>query len=266
MRSTGISRNVSDDGFDSSNNAQNLNTSISLFNPESGKMAEGLEESEKAYSPVWISTFDHMKTYSWAMDKSSFREKMRGDYDVPVDFPYLQMTQMKYVKWLNIFVVLFSGFLLITFYLSNSIMFFPYLFMLAILGIWGARNRNRKKNPKIPVHFLASGKLLISDSGLSFTAEPYIVSRLIYYNLQSNLHFQLDYADIERLERFAPHEEFEGYSGLFSNVWIRIYTREELLGGDFLLVVGGSGVSIRSQRKQTNEIYQHLNKLIQEYS
>ncbi|MHA2140988.1 MAG: hypothetical protein ACXADF_15185 [Candidatus Thorarchaeota archaeon] len=225
-------------------------------------MTEGSEEQKRVYSPVWISTFNHMKTAAEAMHRASFREKLRGDYDFPGDYPSLEISYIGPMRWLNILIVPLSVLLLISFYLANSIMFYPFLFFLVIIGIMALRNRNREKKPRIPVHFLSSGELLITDSEITFIAEPYNAAGLRYHNLSLDLQFKLQFADIKSIERFAPHKEFEGYGKSFSNEWVRVYTKEEVLEGDFLLVVGGSGFGIRSQRRQTDEIYTHLGDFV----
>ncbi len=173
------------------------------------------------------------------------------------------MSRIESMKRLNILVVPVSIMLLIYFYFNGSIIFFPFLIVALITSVMAIRSLTRERKPRIPIPFLSSGKLIITDSEVSFTSEPYNAAGLTYHNLSLNLQFRLKHAEIKRIERFAPHKEFEGYSRSFSNEWVRIYAKEDIFQEDFLLAVGGSGFGIRSQRKQTDEIYAYLSRLVQ---
>ena len=64
--------------------------------------------------------------------------------------------------------------------------------------------------------------------------------------------------DIEKLDRYDSSEHFENLKSRFNLIWIRIKTKEEILGGDFLMCIGGSGPFMKKLRNKTDDLYQAL--------
>lgn len=117
-------------------------------------------------------------------------------------------------------------------------------------------------NGKVPASFHSIGNLQIKGDELTFVskvARPYDgMLKKKYQGLTMNLQFSLSHSEIERIELFSPHEEIEKLSEHYSSDWIRVYTTNEILDGDFLIAAGVTGFGVRNNSTKTQEIFELL--------
>jgi len=50
-----------------------------------------IERETISFSPVWISTIEHQETFSRIISEASWIKKILGSYNLPTDFPQVQM-------------------------------------------------------------------------------------------------------------------------------------------------------------------------------
>ena len=80
-----------------------------------------------------------------------------------------------------------------------------------------------------------------------------------YHNLDLELGFELSPTDITEIGRFDLYEEFpETMNKRFTRKPIRVIVSNEILGGDFLLFIGGRGPRLGKMRKQTDLLHKAL--------
>lgn len=108
---------------------------------------------------------------------------------------------------------------------------------------------------RLPVVFFAKGTLSIESETVSFTADSPRTLSSKYRNVQTELNFQLAAGAIKSIERYRhPNPFMEHY-----NIdWVRVRTREDVLAGDFLLCVGGTGPFMGKIRHRTDELHEAL--------
>ncbi len=110
----------------------------------------------------------------------------------------------------------------------------------------------------LPIVLFSSGHLKIAQGKISFFAVPYKTFGNQFFNLLTTIDFQMQPSDIEKLDRYDSSEHFENMKSRFKLIWIRIKTKEEILGGDFLMCIGGKGPFMKKLRNKTDELYQAL--------
>ena len=221
-----------------------------------GTMSDEIDYVKTEFYPVWISSVDHVTTYANAMKDASFREKVRGDYGLPDEFPYMAATK----KWNRSSLLLFIPIFIlnaIIFY-SNLYIFIIYIILMFIIGII-LLNRRNKDSTHVPIAFFSSGELRIDGTRISFKARPFSIFMWEYHNLDLELGLKLSPTDITEIGRFDLHEAFpETMSKRFNRKPIRVIGNDEILGGDFLLSIGGRGPRLGKMRKQTDMLHEAL--------
>lgn len=107
---------------------------------------------------------------------------------------------------------------------------------------------------KMPIVFFGSAEVNIEQNSVSFTPLDFKTFGGKYKNTQK-IQFQLSKTDIQSVERYKPPPVFMKY---FMINWVRIRTRHDILGGDFLICVGGSGPLMGKIQSSTDNLYNEL--------
>jgi hypothetical protein len=101
-----------------------------------------------------------------------------------------------------------------------------------------------------PLVFFSKGKLEIRDYMLEYKSDKW---NFLFRNLKKT-NFQLSINDIISIERYKVDAPIK----YFSINWIRIKTKNKILGGDFLICRGTYGIFMRKVRKRTDKMYEEL--------
>jgi hypothetical protein len=80
-----------------------------------------------------------------------------------------------------------------------------------------------------------------------------------YSNLMNDLSFKIRTSDIKSAQLYQHKYAITNY---YNIKWIRINCDENLLGGDFLICVGGNGPSMNKITTNTENLFKKLNKII----
>ncbi len=223
-------------------------------------MSSGTIETQddvKQFYPVWISSVEHLDSFSNIMEGLSFWAIFRKKYEIPPEFPYFRpglgqkghkiMTLLLLIISVLEFVIFLSTDPFLSFFWGILFIFFLFSF---ITGYGQPKG--------LPVIFFSSGHLKIAKEKISFFAVPYKTFGTQFFNLLTTIDFQMQPSDIEKLDRYDSSEHFENMKSRFNLIWIRIKTNEEILGGDFLMCIGGRGPFMKKLRIKTDDLYQAL--------
>jgi len=112
---------------------------------------------------------------------------------------------------------------------------------------------------KIPIVFFGNTEVNIERNSISFTSLDYKTFFWRYKNIKQ-IQFQLNKADIQSIERYKPPSMFLKY---YTVDWVRIKTKYSILGGDFLICIGGSGPLMSKIKKSTDDLYNELVGFVQ---
>lgn len=110
-----------------------------------------------------------------------------------------------------------------------------------------------------PVVFFSEGNLVLEDNNLtykSFEKKSILLSK--YSNLKNDLSFKIKISDIKSIQWYQHKNAFIDY---YHIKWIRIRCNENILGGDFLVCVGGNGPFMNKITKNTENLFEKLIKL-----
>ena len=104
---------------------------------------------------------------------------------------------------------------------------FPHLKLL-----WGIQFYSR-----IPLVYCNYGELKVGDGALDFASKtPKHFGSSVRGHFPK-LNFQLDPAQIKSVVEYRYHDPYLSWANLD---WVRVRTTEDILGGDFLMCVGGT--------------------------
>lgn len=109
-------------------------------------------------------------------------------------------------------------------------------------------------SPRIPIVMFSQGQLDVGERSLGFQSvdwQPPTGKRL---NLLNDWHFDLNATEIVSVEKFEQPAPIRYYTMNFTRLRT---TRGDLLH-DFLLCVGGSGLSMKNIRQNSEELQQKL--------
>ncbi len=109
---------------------------------------------------------------------------------------------------------------------------------------------------KLPVVFFSSAEINIEESKILFTPSGFKTLAGRYENMQP-IQFELNRQDIQSIERYEAPPVLMQY---YSINWVRIKTKSGILGGDFLLCVGGEGPLMEQIQDSTDALYRELVK------
>ena len=223
-------------------------------------MSSGTNENQddvKQYYPVWISSVEHIKSFSKIIEGLSFWTVLRRKYEIPPEFPYLRPgLGQKGLKIINLFFLIFCIFQFVIYF--SILPFFSFLFGIMFIFFLFFFITGSGQPKGVPVALFSNGHLKIAKEKISFFAVPYKTFGSQFFNLLTTIDFQMQPSDIEKLDRYDSSEHFENMKGRFNLIWIRIKTKEEILGGDFLMCIGGKGPFMKKLRNKTNDLYQNL--------
>ena len=218
-------------------------------------MSDEPDDAVKEFYPVWISSVEHVTTYVNGIKSSSSFEKFMGYFDLPDEFPYMKTKKYYGGCWIFIICVfIYQAFFLY----SNitSIIFFTLLGGLMIILLLSGRHKGSISQH---ITFFSSGELRIDKSKIFYEAKPFSIIMWEYHNLDMDLSFELSHTDIIELSRFDFHEAFpETIGKRRRRNPVRIRGSDEILGGDFLLFIGGRGLRLGKLRNQTDLLYKAL--------
>ncbi len=204
-------------------------------------MSSGTIETQddvKQFYPVWISSVEHINAFSNIMEGLSFWTILRRKYEIPPEFPYFRPGLGQ--KSLRISSLLFLIICILQFVIYLSINpFFSFFFGIMFIFFLFFFITGSGQPKGLPLILFSSGHLKIAKEKISFFAVPYKTFGNQFFNLLSTIDFQMQPSDMENLDRYDPSEHFEKLKSRFNLIWIRIKTKEEILGGDFLMCIGG---------------------------
>lgn len=199
----------------------------------------------KNFYKVWISSIDHLNSFTFNYKKQSIWRKMLGFFTIPQGSPYFSYA--KFIKLLSMFVLFGSIFLFFrTLFLSTPIY---VLFPMGVMIIWFSFVTIRFFG-RLPVIFFSRGTLCVEKEKISFAAnQPKLKNLYQLKNVNVNLNFQLKWNKIITIDQY---ESRDSPSQTYDLKWVRIQTTENVLGGSFLLRFG-SPVLIWGKFKRKNE-------------
>lgn len=111
---------------------------------------------------------------------------------------------------------------------------------------------------KVPIVFFSKGELELDNDKINFITDGSDKFLRKYKNIK-RADFSLSTKEIKSLERYQPPAVVAKY---FTVNWIRIKSKKELFGGDFLICVGGNGPSMNKIQKDTDNLFNLLNNCI----
>ena len=125
-------------------------------------------------------------------------------------------------------------------------------------------NRIPKDFPKVkmyyflglPIVFFSKGEITLNDNLFEYKAIKNNIGFLkSYSNLHDELNFKLEYFKVKSIEWYQHPDYFIKY---YNIKWIKVICNEEILGGSFLMCVGGMGPSMQGIIKNTEELFEML--------
>lgn len=112
----------------------------------------------------------------------------------------------------------------------------------------------------IPVVFFSKGKLSIEEKSLKYNASHNKIGFLkSYSNLKNDLAFEIEYSSIKSIERYQHQNAFINY---YNINWIRITLNNDILDGDILICIGGSGPSMSGIINSNDKLFDMLEQNI----
>lgn len=226
-------------------------------------MSQESRQEETEFSPVWISSIEHLDVFASIFQGKTRRSLFTQGYDIPPEFPHTFVALSNYIYVLLIPSALLSAihtlFYTPSYYSESDVILFSFLWIgLLIFCLVGLAMTLRNPQQGFPLHFFSNGTLRIEEGKVTFVAVPFKAFGNRYLNLKSDLEFQMKPSDIVEITRYEPPRLFP--FGRQSDIkWIRVTTNESILGGDFLIIVGGKGFRIKKRITEcTNRLYQLL--------
>ncbi|TVX96260.1 hypothetical protein [Cohnella terricola] len=108
----------------------------------------------------------------------------------------------------------------------------------------------------VPIVYFSRGILNVEERSILYNAnKPQNGFFKGYYNLQNDLHFEIDFNEITSIERYKHPNSINDY---FNTNWIRIKTSKEILNGDFLVAQHGTGPTMKQVNEGSDRIYKEI--------
>jgi hypothetical protein len=205
----------------------------------------------KHFYPVWISSIEHLNSvFNHYKNQSKWR-KIFGFFKFPQSTACFSFK--KFFKLLSLFIliVLILNWFLLFFIPSPIYLWFTntlFLVSFTYIAMYSILNR-------APIVFFSSGTLYVEKEKITFNANPIKKGVLQFHNIMKNLEFQLKPDEIETIDRYQhPEAPFKKYN----LIWIRISTKENIIGGEFLMCIGKFRVFMRKRREKNEEFFKKL--------
>ncbi|MFL0267412.1 hypothetical protein [Candidatus Clostridium radicumherbarum] len=116
---------------------------------------------------------------------------------------------------------------------------------------------------KFPIVFFSKGEITLTENLFEYKAIKNNIRFLkSYSNLNNELNFRLEYLKVKSIEWYQCPDYFIKY---YNNKWIKVICNDEVLGGSFLMCVGGIGPSMQGIIKNTDELFKMLNDNCNKY-
>jgi hypothetical protein len=113
----------------------------------------------------------------------------------------------------------------------------------------------------MPIVLFSKGQITLGEKSLKYNAfqerSGFLKS---YSNLKDDLVFEIDYSDIQSIDRYRHENAFINY---YNAIWIRIVPKTNILDKDILICVGGNGPFMSGITYNTDSLFEIIMQRVQ---